>query len=101
MSLHLFSLALMAISANVDSLAVAIACRIKKIKITIGANLTIAIVSSLGTFLSMSIGQMISGYLHRSTANILGSGVPISIGIGSIDLMMTFLMVTTSERLTP
>lgn len=81
MSLHLFSIALISISSNTDSFAVAIAYGIKKVRITIGANLLIAIVSSLGTFLSMSIGQMISGYLPRSTASILGSGVLISIGI--------------------
>ena len=81
MSLHLFSIALISISSNTDSFAVAIAYGIKKVKITIGANLLIAIVSSLGTFLSMSIGQMISGYLPRSTASILGSGVLISIGL--------------------
>ena len=81
MSLHLFSIALISLSSNTDSFAVAIAYGIKKVRITIGANLLIAIVSSLGTFLSMSIGQMISGYLPRSTASILGSGVLISIGI--------------------
>ncbi|MBC7515262.1 MAG: hypothetical protein H7237_02310 [Alkalinema sp. FL-bin-369] len=81
MSLHLFSIALISISSNADSFAVAIAYGIKKVRITICANLLIAVVSSLGTFLSISIGQMIGGYLSQSTANILGSGVLISIGI--------------------
>ncbi len=81
MSLHIFSIALISISSNTDSFAVAIAYGIKKIRITICANLLIAVVSSLGTFLSISVGQMISGYLPRSTASILGSGVLISIGI--------------------
>ena len=81
MSLHILSIALISISSNTDSFAVAIAYGIKKIRITIPANLLIAVVSSLGTFLSISVGQMISGYLPRSTASILGSGVLISIGI--------------------
>ena len=81
MSLHIFSIALISISSNIDSFAVALAYGIKKVKITITANLLIAIVSSLGTFLSMSVGQMISGYLPRSIASILGSGVLIVIGI--------------------
>jgi putative sporulation protein YtaF len=81
MSLHLFSIALISISSNTDSFAVAIAYGIKKVRITIGANLLIAIVSSLGTFLSMSIGEMISGYLPQSLANTLGSSILISIGI--------------------
>jgi putative Mn2+ efflux pump MntP len=77
MSLHLFSIALISISSNTDSFAVAIAYGIKKVKITILANLSIAIVSSLGTFLSMSVGQMISGYLPQSIASKLGSAVLI------------------------
>jgi len=81
MSLHILSIALISISSNTDSFAVAIAYGIKKIRITIPANLLIAVVSSLGTFLSISVGQMISGYLPRATASILGSGVLISIGI--------------------
>jgi putative sporulation protein YtaF len=81
MSLHLFSVVLISISSNIDSFAVAVAYGIKKIRITIQANLLIAVVSSLGTFLSMSLGEMISGYLPKSIANILGSGVLIAIGI--------------------
>lgn len=81
MSLHILSIALISISSNTDSFAVAVAYGIKKVRITIGANLLIAIVSSLGTFISMSLGEMISGYLPKSIASILGSGVLISIGI--------------------
>jgi putative sporulation protein YtaF len=81
MSLHLFSIALISISSNTDSFAVAIAYGIKKMRITIGANLLIAIISSLGTFISMSVGEIINGYLPQSIANTLGSGVLISIGI--------------------
>ena len=81
MSLHVLSIALISISSNADSFAVAVAYGIKKVKISLGANLLIAIVSSLGTFLSMSLGEMISGYLPKSIASILGSGVLIAIGI--------------------
>lgn len=81
MSLHLLSIALISISSNTDSFAVAIAYGIKKIRITIGANLLIAIVSSLGTFLSMSIGEIINGYLPHEIASRLGSGVLIAIGL--------------------
>jgi putative sporulation protein YtaF len=81
MSLHVFSTILLSISSNTDSFAVAIAYGIKKIKITIQANLLIAVVSSLGTFLSMSIGETIGGYLPKSIAGGLGSGVLIAIGI--------------------
>jgi putative sporulation protein YtaF len=81
MGLHIFSVALISISSNTDSFAVAIAYGIKKVRITIGAKLLIAIVSSLGTFVSMSVGQIISEYLPHSIARTLGSGVLISIGL--------------------
>ncbi len=81
MSLHILSIALISISSNTDSFAVAVAYGIKKIRITIQANLLIAIVSSLGTFLSMSVGETIGSYLPKWIASILGSGVLISIGL--------------------
>jgi putative sporulation protein YtaF len=81
MSLQIFSIALMSISSNTDSFAIAIAYGIRKIRIAILPNLLIASVSSFGTFLSMSLGQTIGGYLPRSISTMLGSGVLISIGI--------------------
>ena len=84
MSLHIFSIVLISVSSNTDSFAIAVAYGIKKVRITIGANLLIAIVSSLGTFLSMSLGETIGGYLPKSIASLLGSGVLISIGIFGI-----------------
>ncbi len=81
MSLHIFSIALISISSNADSFAIAIAYGIRKVRIAILPNLLIASVSSFGTFLSMSLGQTIGGYLPRSISTMLGSGVLISIGI--------------------
>ena len=81
MSLHILSTVLISLSSNTDSLAIAVAYGIKKVKIPILPNLLIAVVSSLGTFVSMSVGEMIGGYLPKSIAGILGSGVLISIGI--------------------
>jgi putative sporulation protein YtaF len=81
MSLHIFSVVLISISSNTDSFAIAIAYGIRKIRIAILPNLVIASVSSFGTFLSMSLGQTIGGYLPRSISTMLGSGVLISIGI--------------------
>jgi putative sporulation protein YtaF len=81
MSLQIFSIALMSISSNTDSFAIAIACGIRKVRIPLLPNLLIATVSSFGTFLSMSLGQTIGQYLPRSISTILGSGVLISLGI--------------------
>ena len=81
MSLHILSVVLISISSNTDSFAVAIAYGIKQLRITHLANFTIATISSIGTFASMSIGALISNYLPRSSANTLGSGVLIAIGL--------------------
>lgn len=84
MQLHLLSIALLAIASNVDNLAVAIACGIKQIKIGLFTNLCIALVSALGTFLSISVGEEISGYLPISVANALGSLILIAAGAWGI-----------------
>lgn len=72
---------LFSISSNLDNVVVGIAYGIKKIKIGIMANLIIAIVTTLGTFLSMSLGWYITKFFPQSYANILGAGVIIILGI--------------------
>lgn len=84
MHMHLISIALLAVAANVDNLAVAIAYGIKHIKIGLRANLFIALVSALGTFLSISVGEEISGYLSIPVANALGSLILIAAGAWGI-----------------
>jgi putative Mn2+ efflux pump MntP len=65
----------------VDNLAVAIAYGVKKLRIDWLSNGLIALVSALGTILSMSVGAVISRHLPPAIANGLGSGVLIAIGI--------------------
>lgn len=84
MSVHIVSSVIISVSSNVDSFAVAVSYGIKKVRISISANVLIAIISSLGTFLSMSIGEVVSSYLPQSIANALGSGVLITIGLWGI-----------------
>lgn len=78
--MHLLSSLLFAISANMDNLTVSIAYGIKKIKIGKISNLIIAIISGIGTFLSMSIGTLVSKFLSPNAANIIGSVILIVIG---------------------
>lgn len=81
---HVFSSLLLSMSSNVDAFAVAIAYGIKKLKIGIWSNLLIALVSTGGTVLSMSVGTAISRYLPNTVANFLGSGVLIAVGLWGI-----------------
>ncbi len=79
MSLILSAL-LFSLSSNLDNVVVGIAYGIKKIKIGIIANLIIAIVTTTGTFLSMSVGNYISKFLSPSISDVLGSVVIIILG---------------------
>jgi putative sporulation protein YtaF len=77
----ILSALLFSLSSNLDNLVVGIAYGIKKIKIGIIANLIIAVVTSTGTFLSMSVGAYISKFLPLSVANGLGAVVIIILGM--------------------
>jgi putative sporulation protein YtaF len=77
----ILSALLFSISSCLDNVVVGTAYGIKKIKIGIIANLIIAIVTSTGTFLSMSLGLYISKYLPQSISNILGAGVIVILGM--------------------
>lgn len=79
--MHILSSLLFSISANIDNFAVGIAYGIKKIKINILSNFLIAIISALGTFLSMSLGKAIIHFISAKTANILGSAILILLGL--------------------
>ena len=69
------------LSSNLDNAVVGIAYGIKKVRIGIITNLIIAIVTSIGTLLSMLIGSYISKFLPHSTANGLGAIVIIILGV--------------------
>lgn len=77
----ILSALLYSLSSNLDNLVVGIAYGIKKIKIGITANLIIALVTSIGTFLSMSVGLYILKFLPHSVANGLGAVVIIILEI--------------------
>lgn len=76
LSAILFSLA-----SNLDNVVIGIAYGIKKIKINMIANVIIAVVTSVGTFLSMSVGKYISEFLPHFAANMLGAGAITILGI--------------------
>jgi putative Mn2+ efflux pump MntP len=81
---HFLSSFFLSSACNVDNFAVAIAYGVKKLRIDWLSNLLIALVSALGTILSMSVGTVISRYLPPPVANLLGSGVLIAIGMMGI-----------------
>ena len=78
---HLLSSFFLSSACNVDNFAVSIAYGVKRLRIDLLSNLLIALVSTLGTILSMSVGAVISRYLPDPVANLLGSVVLIAIGL--------------------
>ncbi|MBW4553508.1 MAG: manganese efflux pump [Aphanocapsa sp. GSE-SYN-MK-11-07L] len=81
---HLFSSLLLSLASNVDNFAVGIAYGVKRLRISLLSNLLIALISGVGTLLSMSVGDVISSYLPNPVANGLGSAVLVAIGLWGI-----------------
>ena len=81
MHVHPTSILLFGISANIDNLTVGIAYGIRKMRITLLSNLLIALVSGIGTYLSMRIGLELSRFLSAGTANLIGSILLILLGV--------------------
>lgn len=79
--MHVFSILLFVISANLDNLAVAVAYGIKKIKIGVTSNLLIALVSAIGTLASMCLGKLALNFISTRISNIIGSSILIMLGL--------------------
>jgi putative Mn2+ efflux pump MntP len=87
---HLLSSILLAISSNVDNFAIGIAYGVKKLKIGFLSNLSIAVVSALGTYISMTLGAIIAKFISDELANILGSIALVILGVwGLIEALRT------------
>lgn len=82
--MHIVSTLLFAISANADNLAVGLSYGIKKIRIGWVSNLLIAIISLLGTILSMLVGKIIFTFIPKNAANLIGSTTILLIGSWSL-----------------
>lgn len=79
--MHIFSILLFVISASLDNLVVGIAYGIKKLKMPLLSNLLIALISCVGTFLSMLCGKLMVQLISSHKANIIGSVILISLGL--------------------
>ncbi|ADL52504.1 sporulation membrane protein YtaF [Clostridium cellulovorans] len=72
---------LLAISASLDCFAVGVAYGIKKIRIGLLSNVIIALISAMGTFLSMSVGIALSNFMSINISKTIGALILIGIGI--------------------
>lgn len=71
---------LLAVSANIDNFTVAMAYGLKHSKISWPYNLLISVVTGLGTYLAMSGGQLVAGWLTSEIASIIGALMLMGIG---------------------
>lgn len=94
----ILSALLFSLSSNLDNIVIGIAYGIKKIRIGIIANLTIAVITSSGTFLSMAVGEYISKFLSHSIANGLGAIVIIILGIYFVTQSLIKLLNSTKPK---
>lgn len=72
---------LFALSANLDNFTVSVTFGIRKIKISFFNNIIIAVISALGTYLSMKFGHVISRFFPLEISNYIGSSILIFIGL--------------------
>ena len=70
-----------ALAANIDNLGVGIAYGSRKIKISVKANLIIALLSFISTWLAVEAGSIISQYISLEVASDLGAAVIIGVGL--------------------
>ena len=94
----ILSALLFSLSSNLDNIVVGIAYGIKKIRIGVITNLIIAVITSSGTFLSMSVGAYIAKFLSHSIANDLGAIVIVTLGIYFLTLSIIKLLNNTTSK---
>ncbi len=75
---------LFALSTNLDNLVIGVTYGIKRMRIPVTSNLIVALITFLGTILSMALGNTLAGFLPEATAQVIGSIVLLMIGLYSI-----------------
>lgn len=79
--MNILAILLFVFSSSFDIFTVSIAYGLKNIKINLSSNLVIAIISSLGTFLSMQLGTALTNILPEKSAAIIGSIILFMLGL--------------------
>jgi len=79
--MHLISVILFSISANIDAFFLGAAYGTKGCRYHIVDNITISFLTSIGTFLSMFLGEWLVSILPITTANTFGCLIIIFLGI--------------------
>ncbi len=94
----ILSALLFSLSFNLDNIVIGTAYGIKKIRIGLYSNLIIALVTSVGTYLSMTVGTYIAKLLPDSCANTLGAAAVGLLGLYFIIQSVIKLFKTTKSK---
>ncbi|WP_027623564.1 sporulation membrane protein YtaF [Clostridium lundense] len=79
--MYILPIIFLAISSSSDAFVVGISYGINKISINFTNNLLIALISGIGTFLSMALGKLLLNIIPIEKANVIGSSVLILFGV--------------------
>ncbi|MFZ5974683.1 MAG: manganese efflux pump [Bacillota bacterium] len=74
-------IAALVFSMSLDNVVIGMAYGLKRIRITLLQNLIIAVITSLGTLISMLIGKTIAQLLPLEAMNYIGPGILILLGL--------------------
>ena len=96
MQIHLLSALLFGVSSNTDNLVVGMSYGIKKMPIRWSENLIVALITFMGTVLSMILGKSVLLFLPQKLAGILGSVIIIL--IGAVGLVKFFMKMKKPEE---
>lgn len=75
---------LLSLSSNLDTFAVCLTYGIKKVKLSITSSLLISFITSLGTFLSMILGKIMTSFISPKIVTSIGATLLIILGISMI-----------------
>lgn len=79
--MHMLSVLLLAISANLDNLLIGLSLGVRKVRLPFASNLMISGIVLAGTAVSMLCGDVIEGFLPARAAEWLGSGILMLFGV--------------------
>ncbi len=83
-NLHIISIFLLALSSNLDNVGVGTSYGTRRINIPFGSNLLIAFITTSGTYLSMTLGNVISNFINPNSNRSAGKMIRSAPAIGGL-----------------
>ncbi|MFJ8262561.1 manganese efflux pump MntP family protein [Rummeliibacillus sp. NPDC094406] len=96
--MHWITIILIGIAANLDNLGIGLAYGVKKTKVPLSSNFTIAVISMIVTYLSVMIGSALIDYITPHKANFVGNLMLCAIGLYTI-ISYKISCTTSAENL--